>query len=95
MIISAAESVLTSRPRASKIQLQVLLNSEKQGRTKLQTMVHELNQAKEQADIERIQYHQDLHVMKKEQETIKQAKQLNNDLIVQFLAKCPSRHATD
>ena len=36
-------------------------------------MVHELNQAKEQADTERIQYHQDLHLMKKEQETMKQA----------------------
>ena len=95
VIISAAESVLTSRPRASKIQLQLLLDSEKQGRTKLQTMVHELNHAKEQADTERIQYHQDLHVMKKEQETMKQAQQLNNDLIAQLLAKCPSRHATD
>ena len=35
VIISAAESVLMSRPRVSKIQLQLLLDSEKQGRTKL------------------------------------------------------------
>ena len=94
-IIFAAESVLTSRPRVSKIQLQLLLDSEKQGRTKLQNMVHELNQAKEQADTKRIQYYQDLHVMKKEQETMKQAQHLNNDLIAQLLAKCPSRHAAE
>ena len=92
---SAAESVLTSRPRASKIQVQLQLDSEKQGRTKLQTTVHELNQAKEQADAERIQYHQDLRLMKKEQETMKQTQQLNNNLIAELLAKCPSRHATD
>ena len=61
----------------------------------MQTMVHELTRAMEQADAERIQYHQDLHIMKKEQETMKQAQQLNNDLIAQLLAKCPSRHATD
>ena len=58
-------------------------------------MVHELNQAKEQADAERIKYHQDLHLMKKEQETMKQAQQLKHDLIAQLLAKCSSRHATD
>lgn len=58
-------------------------------------MIYELNQAKEQADIERIQYYQDLHVMKKEQKTMKQAQQLNNDLTEQLLAKCPSRHATN
>ena len=94
-ILSAAESVLMSRPRASKIQLQLLLDSEKKGRTKLQTVVHELNQAKEEADAERIQYHQDLHLMREEHETMKESQLFCNTLIAQLLAKGSSTHATD